>query len=349
MADRQLTTTAPAALVAKLREYDPRQAMVIAREDDLIALSPLVRIDVTAVALGDCAPVGGGKVMPDRSATDRISAAAGITFHEDGCGVTKIDRCVWVGRATASRMERDGSVRQMTAEYEWDAELRAEEIADKPAVEWVNRQKRERPKTDTDRAADLLQMRKFGRQRADTGARMRVIRMLTGIPTAFKREDAAKPLVLHRCSRDTEAMMADPALREMLVKQMLGATSDVFGPPGGGMRNVTPAPEALPEPDENQDAVEEAAAGEDEQHDGMAALTDKQVVAAIKQFAEQLDDAKRIEARKMFADTKGERQALEIVLETVRKWVHDPEPDPGATMDDTDAQADEGWNLEGGS
>ena len=77
MADRQLTTTAPAALVAKLREYDPRQALVIAREEDLIALSPLVRIDVTAVVLGECAPVGGGKLMPARDATDRIGAGGG--------------------------------------------------------------------------------------------------------------------------------------------------------------------------------------------------------------------------------------------------------------------------------
>ena len=143
--------------------------------------------------------------------------------------------------------------------------------------------------------------------------------------------------------------MADPALREMLVKQMLGATGDVFGPPGGGMRNVTPAPEALPEPEDVPRHPRNRRSRQSEQHDGMAALTDKQVVAAIKQFAEQLDDAKRAEARKMFAAAKGERQALEIVLETVRKWVHDPEPDPGATLDDTDAQADEGWNLEAGS
>ena len=332
VADRH-ATTAPAALVAKLREYDPRQALVIAREEDLIALSPLVRIDVTAVALGECASVGGGRFMPARDATDRIAQAAGITFEESGCSVEKIDRCVWVGRVTASRMARDGSTTRMVAEYEWDAELRAEEQA--------------RATSGAKYDGALLQARKFGRQRADTGARLRVIRMLAGIPTAFAKADIAKPLVLHRCSRDTEAMMADPALREMLVKQMLGATGDVFGPPGGGMRNVTPAPEALPEPEDVPEAPEEPA--QPEQHDGMAALNDKQVVAAIKQFADQFDDTKRAEARKMFAEARGERQALEIVLETVRKWVHDPEPDPGATLDDTDAQADEGWNLEGGS
>ena len=110
--------------------------------------------------------------------------------------MTKIEPRVWVGRATARRMARDGSTQTMVAEYEWDAELRAEENAKAASG----------PKYDR----ELMQCRKFGRQRADTGARLRVIRALTGIPTAFKQADLKRPLVLARCSRDTEAMMAGP-------------------------------------------------------------------------------------------------------------------------------------------
>ena len=213
-----------------LAKYDPRQYQVIARPEDLMPLSKLVTIDLVAVDLGQCANVGQGNFMPSRDKTDQIGSAAGITFVEEACAVTKIEPRVWVGRATARRMARDGSTQTMVAEYEWDAELRAEENAKAASG----------PKYDR----ELMQCRKFGRQRADTGARLRVIRALTGIPTAFKQADLKRPLVLARCSRDTEAMMADPALRELLVQQMAGAAGDVFGP--SAMRDVTPEPEALP-------------------------------------------------------------------------------------------------------
>ena len=213
-----------------LAKYDPRQYQVIARPEDLVPLSRLVTIDLVAVDLGECANVG-GKFMPSREKTDQIGAAAGITFIQESCAVTKIDRCVWVGRATARRMARDGTTQTMVAEYEWDAELRAEVTAKATSG----------PKYDS----ALSQGRLFGRQRADTGARLRVIRMLAGIPTAFRQADLKRPLVLPRCSRNTEAMMEDPVLRELLVQQMIGATGDVFGPPT--MRDVTPEPKALPD------------------------------------------------------------------------------------------------------
>ena len=238
-------TPRKAATENALAKYDPRQYQVLTRPEDLVSLSDYVRIDVVAVELGECADVGGGKMMPARDATDRIAAAAGVQFVESGCSVEKLDAMTWVGRATAKRMNRDGTWTPAVAEYEWDASLRAEEIAGKDAVEWVNRQKTYRPKTDADRAWDLLQMRKFGRQRADTGARMRVIRILAGIPTAFKKEDVRRPLVVHRASLDARAMAADPAVRGLLVEKMLGARDDVFGPPT--MRDVTPEPKALPD------------------------------------------------------------------------------------------------------
>ena len=156
-----------------LAAYDPRQYQVVVKPEDLVPLSPLVRIDLTAVPLGECAAIGGGKVMPSRDAsTDQIGSAAGVTFIESGCSVEKLDSTTWVGRATAERMMRDGSRERRVAEYEWDAELRAQETAKALAG----------PKYES----TLLQNRKFGRQRADTGARLRVIRSLTGIPTAFR-------------------------------------------------------------------------------------------------------------------------------------------------------------------
>ena len=198
-----------------LAAYDPRQYQVVVRPEDLVPLSPLVRIDLTAVPLGECAAIGGGKVMPSREVTDQIGSAAGCTFIESGCSVEKLDGTTWVGRATAERMMRDGSRERRVAEYEWDAELRAEETA--------------RAKAGPKYESTLLQNRKFGRQRADTGARLRVIRSLTGIPTAFKPDAAKRPIVLARASVNVEVAMADPVMRQALIAQALGAQGDVFG------------------------------------------------------------------------------------------------------------------------
>ena len=214
-----------------LAAYDPRQYQVVVKPEDLVPLSPLVRIDLTAVPLGECAAIGGGKVMPSREVTDQIGSAAGVTFIETGCSVEKLDSTTWVGRATAERMMRDGSRERRVAEYEWDAQLRAEETAKSLSG----------PKYES----ALLQNRKFGRQRADTGARLRVIRSLTGIPTAFRPDAAKRPIVLARSSLNVEVAMADPVMRQALIAQAIGAGGDVFG--AGPMRDVTPAPKALPD------------------------------------------------------------------------------------------------------
>ena len=284
-----------------LAKYDQRQYQVIARPEDLVPLSKLVTIDLVAVDLGQCANVGQGNFMPSRDKTDQIGSAAGITFVEEGCSVTKIEPRVWVGRATARRMARDGSTQTMVAEYEWDAELRSEEQAKATSG----------PKYES----TLLQNRKFGRQRADTGARLRVIRALTGIPTAFKQADLKRPLVLARCSRDTEAMMADPALRELLVQQMTGATGDVFGPPA--MRDVTPEPEALPEvePDYNEDVTREGAHAQEIDQQIAEAVADK-IVDDEMGGAESFTEAEQAGIEDVFGDASG---AADVEVE--RAWL----------------------------
>ena len=226
-----------------LAAYDPRQYQVVVKPEDLVPLSPLVRIDLTAVPLGECAAIGGGKVMPSREVTDQIGSAAGVTFIESGCSVEKLDATTWVGRATAERMMRDGSRERRVAEYEWDAQLRAEETA--------------KSLSGAKYVAALLQNRKFGRQRADTGARLRVIRSLTGIPTAFRPDAAKRPIVLARSSLNVEVAMADPVMRQALIAQAIGAQSDVFG----GLRNVTPGPEPEALPDVPETPLDEETAG----------------------------------------------------------------------------------------
>ena len=298
-----------------LAAYDPRQYQVIARPEDLIPLSDFVAIDVVAVPLGECADVGGGKMMPARDAIDRLAAASGIQFIEAKCSVTKLDKTTWVGRSAARRMQRDGTWSEGVAEYEWDAELRAELIATKDVVEWKNRQKTYRPKTDLDRAQDLLTARQFGRQRADTGARTRVVRLLLGIPTAFKAADVQRPLVVHRASLDARAMAADPAVRAIMAERMLGATGDVFGP--GPMRDVTPEPEALPEvePDYNEDVTREGAHAQEIDQQIAEAVADK-IVDDEMGGAESFTEEEQAGIEDVFGDASG---AADVEVE--RAWL----------------------------
>ena len=56
-----------------LAAYDPRQYQVVVKPEDLVPLSPLVRIDLTAVPLGECAAIGGrqGDAVPRGDRPDR--------------------------------------------------------------------------------------------------------------------------------------------------------------------------------------------------------------------------------------------------------------------------------------
>ena len=293
-----------------LAAYDPRQYQVVVKPEDLVPLSPLVRIDLTAVPLGECAAIGGGKVMPSREVTDQIGSAAGVTFIESGCSVEKLDSTTWVGRATAERMMRDGSRERRVAEYEWDAELKAQKVADKPIVEWRNRQKTERARTDEDRRNDLLNMKEYGRQRADTGARLRVIRSLTGIPTAFTQAQAARPLVLARSSLNVEVAMADPVMRQALIAQAIGAGGDVFG--AGPMRDVTPEPEALPDAPETPLDAETAEAVAD-------TVVEEEVARGVfpdDRGAESFTEAEQAGIEDVFGDASG---AADVEVE--RAWL----------------------------
>ena len=244
--------------VTDLSQYPADQYQVLVRPEDLLTTSPLVRADVSIVPIppADVHDLGAGQLMPRRSAVDRIADAAGIDFIESACGTRKESPTIWVGRAVARRRQVDGTWRTASAEYEFDLDVRFEEAAQRNSGAKLEREK--------------LQLRKFARQRADTGARLRVIHILAGTKTSYTRAELARPLVLARVQINAEAMVADPVLREALLAQTFGAVGDLYGP--AAPRNVTPepaaieaaeepAPEEAPEPDLPDDDPGESARG----------------------------------------------------------------------------------------
>lgn len=171
-----------------------------------------------------------GKRMPNRAVTDRIGEATGIQFinlDRDIITETRDDdiagkRTVYIAKAQGKVLMPDGTWRYSTVEeYEFDPKLRA--MLEKK-IDYI---------TETNKGAfsrKALELQKVARQRAATGARLRVIRQLAGIPVSFSATDIAKPMVFSRIVRNTEAMMKSPEGRALVMAEAIGQnTQNLFG------------------------------------------------------------------------------------------------------------------------
>ncbi len=184
-----------------------------------------------------------GKLVAKKETCDKIGDAAGIDFIAESCVVrTELreddigKRTVFIGSAQGRTRLPDGSWRRSTVEeYEFDPYLRAKIDAGTKSEESLR-----------------LDYMKFGRSRAATGARLRVIRQLTGMPTAFEKAKigAGKSIVFSRIVQNTDYILATPEGRMMAIAMATGATQMLYGQ--GGPQLPAPqkeaAPEAPPEP-----------------------------------------------------------------------------------------------------
>jgi len=223
-----------------LQKYDEKDYNLLVKPEDLRA-SPLLNVELSVVKIdpkdvrngGETHNIG-GQLSPSRSALDKIADACGITFDEELSGTRKEGKEIYVGKAVGRRKNPDGTWRSATCEYEFDVEIRAKEC------------KSER---------DVLQIRKFARQRADTGARLRVIRALTGLKTGFAPEELQKPFVFARYTVNVQAMMDDPQMKQAAINQALGVSQEIYGP--ATVRDVTPEAQQLEAPEEAAEEPEE--------------------------------------------------------------------------------------------
>jgi hypothetical protein len=153
-------------------------------------------------------------------------------------------------------------------EYEFDPVLRA--MLEKNVMELTEATRKNIGRT-------ILEYSKVARQRAATGARLRVIRQLTGMPAAFEKSDAMKPMVFTRIVQNTSYILNTPEGRAMATAQALGVDmSTLFGgrkmldnasgEPQGKTDNEPPADDPPESPAQGKtaaDLVAEAAATDD--------------------------------------------------------------------------------------
>ena len=227
--------------VQMVEKYRSEHALVFVNDEDL-KTHPLFIPEVTILAVkqDDFHNIS-GSLMPKGHITDRIGEASGVSFIATECGTRKDGDWVYVGRAQGKKRQTDGTWRLSQAhEYEFDVDTRAE-------LDFNGKYGADKYKTDKDKLVHKLEMKKFARQRAGTGARLKVIRELVGMPTGFKQPQLqGGQMVFARVALNTQEMLADPDTRQAAIRVALGATDEIFGPTP---RNVTPEREALPEPE----------------------------------------------------------------------------------------------------
>jgi hypothetical protein len=167
-----------------------------------------------------------GQFVPKKYQADRIADAAGIEFLPN-CGVRTEQHeghTVYIGFAQGRKRWPDGSWRKSSVcEYELDPIKRAEEDILKDT-----KGKYTGPQGDKEKKLLELTYQKFARARANTGARLRVIRELTGMPTGFKEAEIKKAMVFARVSLNSNKLLDDPQFRETAIKIGLGAAEDMY-------------------------------------------------------------------------------------------------------------------------
>jgi hypothetical protein len=263
---------------ALVRVDDARKkgALVYINPEHCEAQVELYKTEITELCLKkDDFHIISGKFMPKKETVDKISEACGVTFIQASSrsrAETRDDDLA--GKRTAYIAEEQGKVRMPDGscrespveEYEFDPVLRA--MIDKKATE-ISPENR----VEVKRAA--MEYAKTARQRAKTGARARVIRQLTGMPTAFDAKDLGidskgniKPMLFSRIVQNTRFILQTPEGRAMATAQALGVdVAALFGarkpalPAAAGVseESYTPAAIEATEPENKNSAANLAA------------------------------------------------------------------------------------------
>ncbi len=230
-----------------LKQYEGK-AIVCARREEIEEISPQFESIVTVLELkeDDFAPVGGGNFYPQKALQNRMSDAAGIKFTENcgtksvgswsGVSVRELPNGLFeavgeyaiIGWAQGYRLGPDGQPRTSSVcEYEFN-------VVDRCNMEsFLGKYP---PKSIMEARKKLLEFKKFATRRASTGAQLAVIRELTGVPTAFKRSDIQKPMLISQVVESNafkmdvaNKLMQTPDGRADVANAIFGNSRQLYG------------------------------------------------------------------------------------------------------------------------
>nr|BDD43751.1 hypothetical protein 11 [bacterium] len=311
-------------LVAKYRQEG---SMVFVQEEDLNTQSLFLPEIVLVKGTQDDFHNIQGNWMPKGYQVDKIGEASGICFIAEICGVRKESANVYIGFAQGKKRLPDGTWRtSQVHEYEFDVDVRAEE-------DFLNDSSKDKPKYTTEKAKrkHFLELKKFARPRAGTGARLKVIRELTGMPISFKMNQIKNAFVFSRIAVNSDKLLETPEMRQAALQQAIGAREAVFGP------KQTDEPKALPvntETAENGEVVEESdltpedVKGAEEAFEGIATedpfaeTEDQKMIKDLRNYEKgfrEKGDTKKADYLKTYLQEKHTTEELKDLLVRVKE------------------------------
>ena len=243
-----------------------KDAKSFVKPSHLEELSPLLEVHIEAiVARKDEFHDIQGSFNPRKETLDKFAQAAGVSFNTTAETTRKEGDGCYVGSAQAMVMGPDGKmILGPICEYEFDVDVRLEDLKLKGKADWDNKDSNGRPGTreytPRELATERVQLMKVARMRANTGARNRATLAILGMQTGFKNlfgkndSDAATRTFLF--SRVIVNAKNELVLNRML-DQIAAPTAALYGPAPvpaiagrvepdeAELRNVTP-PEADP-------------------------------------------------------------------------------------------------------
>jgi hypothetical protein len=171
-----------------------------------------------------------GKLLPRKEIVDKIGDAAGISFIQlnNEHSIDRMEaepaldlpaRSVFVANAQGKVRLSDGSWRTSTVETY--------------AFDYVARATAEEPTDAFKRKKKMQEYYKAGPMRAASGARLRVIRQLTGMPNGFAPEEIKAcqgKLVFSRIVQNTDFILSTHEGRMMAIAMATGAANLLYGP-----------------------------------------------------------------------------------------------------------------------
>jgi hypothetical protein len=274
--------------LAKIEAAQKTGALIFIDKDWADDIAPLYKPDATEITINkeeDCFNIS-GKFMPKREVVDRIGEASGVdfVFGETKSSVVEDDSCgkhtVYTAFAQGRKLMPDGSWRTSSkCDYEFDPVLRAMLDYDVTELNESTKQKKRKNSKGFEYGSTLaryiLELQKVAAQRANTGARLRVIRELVGMPVSLDAKHLDKPLLFGRIIQNTDYILRTPEGRAMATAKALGLDmGSLFGTRKPALPTMAENADNTSEPEDtgdlppNDDAAKMAAeAATDEEPD----------------------------------------------------------------------------------
>lgn len=228
MSDTALTVITPADAKARALKVieDNKGCVSYVRPEDLDTAAlflPVVSvIKPTREDFYD--PIPGVGIMAKPQLVNLLREKAGVNILRTETG--KRGEWIYHAHVYGTKRQGDGTMLEGDASYEFDVEKRAE-------LDAINQPNKYG--TPATLRKHMLELAKFGEQRAVTGAQHALIHKLAHVARSFKTpEELMRGMIVLRIDRNVDGLLRDPQMREAVINHALGATQQIYGP-----RNVT--------------------------------------------------------------------------------------------------------------